>query len=55
MNLIDEGLGRLGFAPSKILNRPDLCDDLCELVLPWIAAIHAMMPTYFPSMDAGKN
>jgi hypothetical protein len=55
LNLVDTGLGQLGFAPSKILNRPDLCDDLCEFVIPWIAVIHAMMAAYFPQEKGNNN
>lgn len=35
------------FAPSKILNRPELCDDLCADIIPMLAIIQAMMTAYF--------
>jgi len=38
---------RVGFAPSKILNRPKLCDDLCADILPTLAMILGMMVAYF--------
>ena len=47
-NLISMGEGRLGHAVSKILNRPDLCDDLCANVFPWVGVLQAMMAAYFP-------
>jgi len=43
-------LGEAGFghAVSKILNRSDLCDDLCVNAILWLAVIQGMMTTYFP-------
>lgn len=46
-NLVSIGEGKLGHAVSKILNRPDLCDDLCANVIPWIALVQGMMVAYF--------
>jgi hypothetical protein len=47
--------GRFGHAPSKALNRPDLCDDLCDELIPWLAVVPAMMAVYFPDdNDAGR-
>ena len=48
-------LGEAGFghAVSKILNRPELCDDLCANVIPWLAVVQAMMAAYFPDVPAG--
>jgi len=40
--------GGLGHAVSKILNRPELCDDLCANIIPWFAVIQSMMAAYFP-------
>ena len=47
-NLVSMGEGRLGHAVSKILNRPELCDDLCANVIPWVAVVQGMMAAYFP-------
>lgn len=47
-NLISIGEKRLGHAVSKIVNRPELCDDLCANVLPWVVVIQGMMAAYFP-------
>ncbi|MFZ5497091.1 MAG: hypothetical protein ACOZE5_17365 [Verrucomicrobiota bacterium] len=47
-NLAPLGEDSLGHAVSKILNRPELCDDLCANVIPWIAAVQGMMAAYFP-------
>lgn len=38
---------RGGHAVSKILNRPDLCDDLCANAIPWLAVVQGMMAAYF--------
>jgi len=38
----------LGQAPSKIVNRPDLCDEVCANTIPWLALIQGMMCAYFP-------
>ena len=48
-NLVSLGENGVGHAVSKILNRPELCDDLCASVIPWLAVVQAMMAAYFPS------
>lgn len=47
-NLVPLGEDGLGHAVSKILNRPELCDELCANVMPWIAVVQGMMAAYFP-------
>jgi hypothetical protein len=47
-NLIQLGESRLGHAPSKILDNPDLCDELCANVIPWLVVVQGMMAAYFP-------
>jgi hypothetical protein len=47
-NLIPLDDTRVGHAVSKILNRPDLCDELCAQAIPWLTVIQAMMVAYFP-------
>jgi len=47
-NLISLSGTKVGFAPSKILNRPDLCDELCADVIPWLAVVLGMIASYFP-------
>lgn len=47
-NLVSLGEKGVGHAVSKILNRPELCDDLCANVIPWLVVIQAMMAAYFP-------
>ena len=47
-NLVSIGENTLGHAVSKILNRPELCDDLCANVIPWVVVIQAMMAAFFP-------
>ena len=51
-NLISIGEGQVGHAVSKILDRPDLCDDLCASVIPWVAVVQGMMAAYFPNEPA---
>jgi hypothetical protein len=47
-NLVLMGEKVLGHAVSKILNRPELCDDLCANVIPWVVVVQGMMAAYFP-------
>ncbi len=51
-NTIDLERGGSGYASSKILNLPELCDDLCANIIPWIVVIQSMMATYFPKNTA---
>jgi hypothetical protein len=51
-NLIPLGDKAVGHAASKILNRPDLCADLCATVIPWLVVVQAMMAAYFPDESA---
>jgi hypothetical protein len=46
-NLIPISEKDFGYAPSKIVNRPELCDDLCANIIPWIAVAQGMMSAYF--------
>jgi len=46
-NLVPTGDAEMGHAVSKILNRPDLCDELCADVIPWLGVVNAMMTAYF--------
>jgi len=43
--------GRLGHAPSKMLNRPELCDEVCANALPWLVTVTALINAYFPNKD----
>ncbi len=51
-NLVSMGEKGLGHAVSKILNSPELCDDLCANVIPWVAVVQSMMAAYFPHRPA---
>lgn len=51
-NMVSVDQERQGHAVSKILNRPELCDDLCAEVIPWIAVVQGMMAAYFPHEPA---
>jgi|LQYC01.1.fsa_nt_gi hypothetical protein len=52
-NLVPLGENGVGHAVSKILNRTDLCDDLCANVIPSLVIIQAMMAAYFPREKEG--
>ncbi len=54
-NLVPLGEKGVGHAVSKILNRPELCDDLCANVIPWLAVIQAMMAAYFPHEPSAQQ
>ena len=51
-NLVSVGEKGLGHAVSKILNRPELCDELCANVIPWVVVVQGMMAAYFPNEPA---
>lgn len=51
-NLVSLGSAGVGHAVSKILNRPDLCDELCANAIPWLAVLQGMMAAYFPDEPA---
>jgi hypothetical protein len=42
---------RPGNASSKILDRPELCDEVCANTLPWLVVTMAMMAAYFPDAE----
>lgn len=54
-NLVPLGGNKVGHAVSKILNRPDLCDDLCADVIPCLAVIQAMIAAYFPDGSSAQQ
>ncbi|MBF6568130.1 MAG: hypothetical protein IVW54_04545 [Candidatus Binataceae bacterium] len=54
-NLVRLGEKGVGHAVSKILNRPELCDDLCGNVIPWLVIIQAMMAAYFPNEPSAQQ
>lgn len=54
-NLVPLGEKGVAHAASKILNRPELCDDLCANVIPWLAVIQAMMAAYFPHEPSAQQ
>jgi len=41
--------GKPVFASSKILDRGDLCDEICATTIPWLVTVQCMMVAYFPS------
>ena len=54
-NLVSLGGKEVGHAVSKILNRPDLCDDLCGNVIPQLVIIQAMMAAYFQKLPSNQQ
>ena len=46
-NIISLGGGGLGHSVSKIIDRPDLCDELCANAIPWLVTVQCMMAAYF--------
>ena len=48
-NIVPLAKDAVGHAVSKILNRPDLCDDLCADIIPVLVVVQAMMAAYFPT------
>lgn len=50
-NTIALGSGQPGYASSKILDRPDLCDEVCAHTLTWLVIVMAMMLAYFPDTE----
>ena len=46
-NIVQLSGGRIGHAVSKILDRPELCDELCANALPWLVVVQGMMVAYF--------
>jgi len=53
-NSISLGGTGVGFAPSKILDLPELCDSLCADIIPTLAMIQGMMAAYFPAKSASE-
>ena len=54
-NLVSLGGDGVGHAVSKILDRPELCDDLCANVLPWVFVVQAMVNSYFPKIPQSQG
>ena len=50
-NTISLDNDRPAYASSKILDRPDLCDEVCANTLPWLVVTMAMMAAYFPDAE----
>ena len=53
-NMISLGGGGLGHAVSKIIDRSELCDDLCANAIPWLVAVQCMMAAYFGDESLGN-
>jgi hypothetical protein len=47
-NLVQLWEDGFGHAVSKILDRPELCDELCANAIPWLVVVQGMMAAYFP-------
>jgi len=48
-NIVSLSDGTPGHAVSKILDHPELCDELCANVIPWVVVVQSMMAAYFPN------
>ena len=48
-NLVSLDTNRIGYAVSKNLNSPDLCDEICADVLLWLVCVQGMTAFYFPN------
>ncbi|MGD0832184.1 MAG: hypothetical protein ABR907_14670 [Terracidiphilus sp.] len=46
-DMVSLGKIGIGHAVSKILDRPELCDELCANVIPWLTVVQCMMLAYF--------
>ncbi len=46
-NMVSLGGTDFGHAVSKILDRPELCDELCANTIPWLTVVQCMMVAYF--------
>lgn len=55
MNLVHHHDDKFSFSPSKILNRPQLCDDLCADVIPSVVTVQIMLNAYFPSCSIERD
>lgn len=53
-NMVLLGDMRQGHAVSKILDRPELCVDLCANAIPWLVVVTGMMSAYFPDESAAN-
>ena len=47
-NMVHHNEDKFVLSPSKILNRPELCDDFCADIIPSAVAVQTMMSVYFP-------
>ncbi len=54
-NIIVLDEGKFGHAPSKILNNPKLCDDLCAETVPFLVMILSMVCAYFPDIEPNQK
>jgi hypothetical protein len=54
-NLIETDKGGMGYAASKILNRPDLCDHVCRQAIGHMASLKRLMHLIFPDAFGTKQ
>jgi len=50
-SLTSSEFGDLAHAPSKMLSSPELCDNLCDNAIPWVAVTAGMIAAYFSIPD----
>ena len=46
--------GRFGHMPSKILNNPALCDEVCENAFAWLYGVQGMILAYFTELFSAE-
>ncbi len=42
---------KFGHTPSKMLNSPSLCDEICSHAIPWLVCVQCMIKAYFPDLS----
>jgi hypothetical protein len=46
--------GRVGHIPSKILNNPSLCGEVCEQAVTWLFCVQGMILAIFTKVFAAE-
>jgi len=48
-NMVSLGGGKMGHGVSKLMDHPDLCDEVCAEIIPVLCIIQAMIVAFFGS------
>jgi hypothetical protein len=54
-NLVAISNGEMGHSPSKILDRPELCDRVCKEASAWLGITVGLMGAIFPAVAQSAN